>query len=101
MSSRALQENWSGGISALIVAAGLMAPIGIQSAFSAPDQATARSALTSPERYPDRREPVGAAKKGEINSIDFDLACLLSWHASAYAQESPRDGLDCESPAPR
>jgi hypothetical protein len=98
---RGLQELWSTRICALIVAAGLMAPIGIQVAFSAPDEVTARAGLPGPERYPDRGEPVGAGQKSEINGIDFDLSCLLAWHASAYAREFLRDGFDCAILAPR
>jgi hypothetical protein len=98
---RVLQKKWSTGTSALIVAAGLMAPIGMQTAFSALDEATAQAGSPDPERYPEIGEPVGAGQNVEVNSIDFDLACLLAWHASTYARQSLREGFDCAVPAPR
>jgi hypothetical protein len=64
-----------------MVAAGLMGPIDIQTAFSAPAEVAARTRLPNPERYPDPVEAVAAFQNGEITSIDIDLARLLAWHA--------------------
>jgi hypothetical protein len=84
-----------------MVAAGLMLPIDIQTAFSASDEVAARAELPSPEHYPERGDPDGACQPVRIDCMDVDLARLLAWHAGIRAQESLPDCVDCAILAPR